>query len=93
MANSSKQKAPSARLGVTASGIAEAVAQDIELSIEQVTQASRKAVAAVEDKLGARKPPARTRKPAKKQQPQAKATTIKPRAAKAAKRSKGKKRK
>ena len=81
MAKSSKPKTPPASLGVTASGIVEAVTQDVELSMEQVKTAAQEAVAAVEEKFGMRKPPAR--KPAKKQKPKAKA----------AKSSKGKKRK
>jgi hypothetical protein len=49
MAKSSKKK--SERLGVTASGIVEAIEQDVELSVEQV----KDAVVAVEKKLGVRK--------------------------------------
>ena len=71
MAKSSKQKTIRS-LGVTASGIVEAVEQDVELSMEQVKDAAQEAVAAVEKKLGVRKPPARTRKPAKKQKPRRK---------------------
>jgi len=92
MANSSKQKTSPASQGVTASGIVEAVEQDLELSMEQVKEAAQEAVAAVEEKLGVRKAPARTHKPARKQKPTAKAAKpIKSRAAKSAKRSKDKK--
>jgi len=88
MANGSKQKTSPASHGVTASGIVEAVEQDLELSMEQV----KEAVAAVEEKLGVRKPPPRAHKPARKQKPAAKAAkTIKSRVAKSAKRSKEKK--
>jgi len=52
MAKGSKEKPKRERLGVTASGIVEAIEQDVELSVEQV----KDAVAAVEKKLGARKP-------------------------------------
>jgi len=87
MANGSKQKTSPASHGVTASGIVEAVEQDLELSMEQV----KEAVAAVEEKLGVRKPPPRAHKPARKQKPAAKAAkTIKSRVA-SAKRSKEKK--
>ncbi len=90
MANGSKQKTSPASHGVTASGIVEAVEQDLELSMEQV----KEAVAAVEEKLGVRKPPPRAHKRARKQKPAAKAAkTIKSRAAKSAKRSKDRKRK
>ena len=92
MANGSKQKTSPARHGVTASGIVEAVEQDLELSMEQVKAAAKEAVAAVEEKLGVRKPPPRAHKPARKQKPAAKAAkTIKSRVAKSAKRSKEKK--
>lgn len=87
MANGSKQKTSPASHGVTASGIVEAVEQDLELSMEQI----KEAVAAVEEKLGVRKPPPRAHKPARKQKPAAKAAkTIKSRVAKSAKRSKEK---
>jgi len=62
MANSPKKK--SDRTGVTASGIVEAVEQDLELSIEQV----KDAVEAVEKKLSARrssKPTTKAAKPTK----------------------------
>jgi hypothetical protein len=71
MAKSSKQKTQATGLGATASGIVEAVEQDVELSMERVKEVAQEAVAAVEKKLGVSKPPAR--KPAKKQQPKAKA--------------------
>ena len=88
MANGSKQKTSPASHGVTASGIVEAVEQDLELSMEQV----KEAVAAVEEKLGVRKPPPRAHKPARKQKLAAKAAKpIKSRVAKSAKRSKEKK--
>ena len=53
--------------GVTASGIVEAVEQDLELSMERSRRPE--AVAAVEEKLGVRKPPPRAHKRARKQKP------------------------
>ena len=42
--------------GVTAEGIVEAIEQDVELSVEQIKDAAKEAVDAVEKKLGVRKP-------------------------------------
>ena len=56
MAKSSKQKTSAAGKGVTAAGLVEAIEQDVELSVEQVKDAAHEAVAAVEKKLGVRKP-------------------------------------
>jgi hypothetical protein len=99
MAKSSTRKTQATGLGATASGIVEAVEQDVELSMEQVKAAAQGAVAAVEKKLGVSKPPAR--KPAKKQKPKTKAAKptakaakpMKSSAAKSAQRPKAKKRK
>jgi hypothetical protein len=72
-----KQKAQTPGLGVTAAGIVEAVTQDFDLSMERV----KDAVEAVEEKLGVRRP-----------KPKAKAaTSMKLKAAKVARRPKGKK--
>src|ERR1700675_3130397 len=87
MANSSKPKSPAASAGVTASGIVEAVTQDVELSMDQVKVAAHDAIAAVEKKLGLRKPEKKPK--ARVAASKAKATsTIKPRALKPAKKSK-----
>jgi len=56
MAKGPTQKTKRERLGVTASGIVEAIEQDVELSMEQVAAAAHQAVATVEKKLGVRKP-------------------------------------
>ena len=56
MANSSKRKTSTPREGVTASGIVEAIEQDVELSMEQVKDVAQHAVAAVEKKIGVRQP-------------------------------------
>ncbi len=55
MAKSSKRKGSAPNQKVTASGIVEAIEQDLELSVEQVKEAAHDAVAAVEKKLGMRK--------------------------------------
>ena len=55
MAKSSKRKTSTPSQQVTASGIVEAIEQDVELSVEQVAQAAKDAVEAVEKKLGVRK--------------------------------------
>jgi PBP1b-binding outer membrane lipoprotein LpoB len=81
MAKNSTQKTQATSLGVTASGMVEAVQQDVEWSMEQVKAAAQEAVAVVEEKLGVSKPPARTHKPAKKQKPTAKAAKPKAKAA------------
>ena len=88
-----KRKTPTAGLSVTATGMVEAVAQDVELSMAQVKVAAQGAVAAVEESLGIRSP-AKKRKPAVFK-PKAKAikAMTKPRAAKPGKKSKSKKRK
>jgi hypothetical protein len=52
MAKSPKPKTSASREGVTASGIVEAIEQDMELSMEQVKDAAQHAVAAVEKKFG-----------------------------------------
>jgi hypothetical protein len=51
MATSSKTESKKARR-VTASGLVEAIEQDVELSVEQVKDAAQEAVIAVEKTLG-----------------------------------------
>jgi hypothetical protein len=92
MANSSKDKSSPANARVTASGIVEAVTQDVELSMEQFKVAAHGAVAAVEETLGIRKP-AKKRK-SKIVRPKAKTSKMmKSSASKGAKKPKGKTRK
>jgi hypothetical protein len=100
MANSSKDKSSPASAGVTASGIVEAVTQDVELSMEQFRVAAHGAVAAVEETLGirksAKKPKAKIVKPKAKPSNQPKAKTskmMKSNASKGGKKPKGKTRK
>jgi hypothetical protein len=67
MAKSSKEK-PKKERHVTASGLVEAIEQDVELSAEQIKEAAHEAVVAVEKKLGvgkAVKPKAKTVTPSK----------------------------
>ena len=59
MAKRQGSKTPAAKR-VTAAGIVEAIEQDVELSTEQVKDAAKRAVAAVEKKLGVGKSRART---------------------------------
>ena len=51
MAKSSQEK-PKKERRVTASGLVEAIEQDVELSAEQIKDAAHEAVVAVEKKLG-----------------------------------------
>jgi hypothetical protein len=55
MAKSSNEK-PKKERRVTASGLVEAIEQDVELSAEQIKEAAHEAVVAVEKKLGVGKP-------------------------------------
>jgi hypothetical protein len=99
MANEPNENDKPESVGEIAAGIVDAVAQDVELAVEQIGDAARDVIVAVEKKLrrpkpAAKKPKATARKtPTKKPKPKARKTPAKKPKAKTRKVAKAKKRK
>src|ERR1700676_4706118 len=77
MANNSEENKPSEGEGATATGMVEAVTQNVELIVERVMDTAEDAVVAVQEKLGMRPGASAQGKPAK---PKPKAKALKPKA-------------